>query len=401
MSRSADFTIKGFLYQFNKSLIEILNSGNHDVVTVEGVAEDVEVLKPGGTTAIQCKYHEASECFTPSSIYKPVLQMMLDFIDHPSAPVRYVLFGHYPGAADTPSRPLLKQYLQGALDSGNRDLQGFTDALRGTVRLEAFLDRFALEFGPTLDSLVDEVCAALEANGIPKDEIDTLAYPNAINMIATISANHNLAERKIKKQEFLDRLKAVRKTAVSRWTMALRTRKQLLEARRKQLKAHLSINPRIRYFVIHLDRIENHDEGIVLFIKDYLDKYHFKQSHIYTPLFCLCATEGEFADVRLRLFQKGITVADGYIGDYFDKSHFFREPLCVKRHGETNREFWLRLLRWEDHSALLNERKCDDLFILGEPDVSTLITVDVEVEQLTTTSLKELKFLMGVSDAYE
>ena len=106
--------------------------------------------------------------------------------------------------------------------------------MRGKVDLDAFLLRFAMEFGATFDDLVAQVSAALKANGIPEGDIDTLAYPNAINMIAGLSVKHDPTERKITKRQFLEALKSIRKTAISRWTMALRTRKQLLDARRKQ-----------------------------------------------------------------------------------------------------------------------------------------------------------------------
>ncbi|MDY0191837.1 MAG: hypothetical protein RBR22_14025 [Desulfuromonas sp.] len=44
MSRAADYTIKGFLYQFNKSVLEILKAEDNDTVNIEGVIEDVEVV---------------------------------------------------------------------------------------------------------------------------------------------------------------------------------------------------------------------------------------------------------------------------------------------------------------------------------------------------------------------
>jgi hypothetical protein len=75
MSRAADYTIKGFLYQFNKSALEILKADSSATVNIEGVIEDVEVVTPAMTTGIQCKYHETSTGLTPSTIIKPLLQM--------------------------------------------------------------------------------------------------------------------------------------------------------------------------------------------------------------------------------------------------------------------------------------------------------------------------------------
>lgn len=83
MPRSADYTIQGFLYQFNKTALELLKAQDDDTVTVEGIVEDIEVTSPDSLTAIQCKYHEASTSFTPSTVYKPLLQMLKHFSDYP------------------------------------------------------------------------------------------------------------------------------------------------------------------------------------------------------------------------------------------------------------------------------------------------------------------------------
>lgn len=402
MSRAADYTIKGFLYQFNKTLLEILNSPDGSNITVEGIIEDVEITTPSlMTKAIQCKYHEASETFTPSSIFKPLLQMMCHFHANPAVNIRYILFAHYPSVTG-PAQPTIgRADLQAALDSNNKGSQKYVTHLRGKVDLDKFLAKFCMEFGPTFKNLVAQVNTALKANGIPEGDIDTLIYPNAINMIATISTKHKAKERKITKRQFLQDLKSVRSTAISRWTMAFRTRKQLLEARRKQLKTHLDKNSRLRYFVIDSESLSNHEAEIVLFIHDYLDKYHFKPAHICTPVVCLCTSKVNFKKIQYRLYEKGIISSDGYIGDCFDESRFFRDPITKGTGSAFKREFSLRLLRWEDHGSVLNNQKCDDLFIIGVPDCDSLNTVDINVEHLTATSFKEIKYVMGVSNVYE
>ena len=51
MSRTVDYTIKGFLYQFNKTLLEILNSPQDGIIKVEGIVEDVDIMTPTIITA--------------------------------------------------------------------------------------------------------------------------------------------------------------------------------------------------------------------------------------------------------------------------------------------------------------------------------------------------------------
>jgi hypothetical protein len=99
MPQAADYIIKGFLYQFNKTLLEILKSQEDSIITVEGIVEDVEIVTSAMMTAIQCKYHEANERFTPSNIFKPLLQMMDHFQANVGANIRYILFAHYPNVS--------------------------------------------------------------------------------------------------------------------------------------------------------------------------------------------------------------------------------------------------------------------------------------------------------------
>ncbi len=401
MPRTADYTIQGFLYQFNKTALEILTAQDDDKVTVEGIIEDIEVATPTTLTAVQCKYHEASTSFTASAVYKPLLQMLKHFSENQSASIRYILFAHFSGVG-TPAPAIDKVVLEAALASKDKALAKYVEAVPPGVDLDGFLGRFTMEFGPCYDEIVKRVGEELEANRIPSGEIETLAYPNAIHKIATLSVKHNIAERQITKKDFLSDLMAIRKTAISRWTLALKTREKLLQARRKQLKIHLDKNSRLRYFVIDPSNIEDYDSEIVLFVTDYIGKYHFKSAHINTPILCLHANLSEIQEIQRRLYLKGIVATDGYMGGQFEKSFFFREPFVSKgAGGELKREFSLRILSCDDHGTVLNDRKCDDLFIIGDPDCDAIDTVDVNIERLAGATMKEVKYVMGVSNVYE
>ena len=115
-----------------------------------------------------------------------------------------------------------------------------------------------------------------------------------------------------------------------------------------------------------------------------------------------CAFRSALQEIQYRLYQKGIVATDGYMGSKFEESFFFREPLVSKGvGGELKREFSVRILSCRDHGNLLNNRKCDDLFIIGDPDCDALDTIDVNVERLAGATMKEVKYVMGVSNGYE
>jgi hypothetical protein len=401
MSRSAEYTIRGFVYQFNKSLLAILQSGKDEEITLEGIVEDVEVRSPGGLTAIQCKYHGSVHSFVPSKIYEPLLQMMRHFHQNRGASVRYILFGHFRGMEDAPQRSELKRYVQSALRSQSLALKVLISEFSERFDVDGFLRKFSMELGPDLDTLTSQVYGALRESGIPGEDIDTLAYPNAVNMVATLSTKADVLERTITKASLLAHLMAVRRTAISRWTMALGTRKKLLDARRRQLKPHLSINSRLRCFLINFDQLGAQVDQFVSFVRDYLNRYHFKPAHNLTPIFCLSSKEAVLPEIAHLLFEKGVKAADGYVAGHFEQSDLFREPLCARKNSEFRREFQLRLVRWQDHGSLLGSQKCDDLFVIGDLDLNSLKTSGWEIEQISTSSLAELKFILGVSDVID
>jgi hypothetical protein len=109
-----------------------------------------------------------------------------------------------------------------------------------------------------------------------------------------------------------------------------------------------------------------------------------------------------FSAIRLRLHQKGIILEDGMIGDFFDEQRFFRDPMIRKlpRH-DMEREFHIRLIRYDVHPGVLNRKKGDDLFIISNQDYEDLDTLDVCMERLDVSQLKEASFIMGVSHDYE
>lgn len=401
MDRAADYTIQGFLYQFNKTLLEVLKSNDDSEINVEGIIEDIEIVAPSGVKLIQCKYHEAKISFTISTIYKPLLQMMQHFQDNQQASVSYMLFAHFP---NPPSGCVVTRVeLEAALASKNKEFKKYCDALTGKIDLDNFLRKFTIEFGPSWNDMVASVHSALVDAGIAKGDVDVLAYPNAIQSIANLSINHDVSKRKIKKSALLHDLNQIKSTAISQWTLAAATRKKVLEARRKQLKSHLDLNSRARCLVVNCSAILDFDKNIVGFVCDFLAKYHFKISHQCTPTLCLDSTAEVFRDVQLRLYKKGVVSNDGCVGPHFDKAHFYRQPLVVKSRpsNDVKKEFNLRILHWESNGQILDLQQVDDLFILGKDSYSLLISGDVCVEVLEVSSLKEISFITGIDQTYE
>lgn len=403
MSRAADYTIQGFLYQFNKTLVEILKAPDDAVIHIEGIVEDIEIQTSTGLEAIQCKYHETQEKFALSILYKPLLQMMHHFHLNNDQTIKYKLFCHFPMDTEQPEITITKSDIETTLKTKNLTLQKYTIALNGFVNVDKFLNQFSIEIGDSLDNMTKEIYSLLGTNGIPSDDIDILAYPNAIQHIADLSIKHNPDQRMTTKKETIQLLRAIKKTAISRWTLSLKSRKEILKERRSQLKSNLDKNVRLRYLIIDPEQIDSFEENFVIFIQDFQEKYHFKQSHTCTPMLCLMTQKEQAKQIQLRLELKGVICNDGVIaGIQFDESRFFKEPIVKKPRGsEAQREFDIRIICWADAIPTINNKKADDIFIVAASIPDELDTRDINIELLSTRSLTEIKYVMGISNVFE
>ncbi|WP_051196292.1 ATP-binding protein [Clostridium cadaveris] len=96
--RSAEATIAGYLYQFDKSIIEILKRENdgHNV-TIEGI-EDIDIEgEEINSTSIQVKYYEGSE-YNHSIIAEAIRYLFYNYIDYLNGKSErryYYLYGYY------------------------------------------------------------------------------------------------------------------------------------------------------------------------------------------------------------------------------------------------------------------------------------------------------------------
>jgi hypothetical protein len=169
-----------------------------------------------------------------------------------------------------------------------------------------------------------------------------------------------------------------------------------MEARRKQLKANLSANARLRHVVIFPLFLDHFDDQIVLFIKSFIDRYHFKLTHTQTPLFALDVAQEVFDEIAERLIAKDVLPNHGRPVRIFSEAYFFREPMVQK----DKKEFVLRLIRWDDYKNLPLQAKADDFFVVGHGDIANFDVKDVNLEILDAENFDEIKYMMGISNAY-
>ncbi|NJI23812.1 hypothetical protein HA451_12245 [Aeromonas veronii] len=400
--RIADSTIKGFLYQFNKTILEIANADDEDVITVEGVVEDVDVLSASGELeAIQCKYHESKERFTPSLIFKPLLQMAEAYYKNPTTKIKYTIFIYVPNETYG-ERSIELSTLDSALATTDKSLLKIAARVSGQFDKNEFLNNTRIVFGPSLDEIEDSTKDALELLGIQGSDVGTLLYPNSIAIIAKLSSTKNEAERKITKAKLYSHLSNATHTAISKWTLALKNRSEILKRIKQQLSSSFSQNSRDRYFYINKNDIDDYEEKIVVFFGNYIKKYYSKPSHLKAPTFIINDNFNAIRDLESRLYKKGIKANTGLVGNDFEVDYFFREPMKkIISNNIEEREFDLRLLAMESEKDAINHRKGDDLYLVSSEMPNSIDLTDVNFYQVGTSNFNELEYVIGMRNSHE
>jgi hypothetical protein len=400
--RVADSTIKGFLYQFNKTILEIANADSEEVITVEGVVEDIDVLSATGELeAVQCKYHESKEKFIPSLIFKPLLQMAEAYDKNPKARVKYTIFIYVPNEPHG-EKAIESSTLDTALASTDKTLSKIVKRISEKFDKDEFLKNIRVVFGPSLDELESRTKAALELLEIQGSDVDTLLYPNSIARIAKLSSVKDEEQRRITKAELYKHLSNATYTAISKWTLALRNRAEILKRIKQQLSSSLSQNSRDRYFYIDKNEIDDYEEKVVVFFGNYIKKYYSKPSHLKAPTFIINDNFDAIRDLESRLYKKGLKANTGLVGNTFEVEYFYRDPMQkIRSNHVEEREFDFRLLAMESEKDAINHRKGDDLYLVTSKMPNNIDLTDVNFYQVGTSNFNELEYVIGIRSSYE
>lgn len=435
MGRVADSTIKGFMYQFNLSLNEILKS-NDETIRMEGIIEDIDKVSSSEVTAIQCKYHETVETFKWSVVYKPILQMLKTYAETGVSNIIYVLHTFFPEETQgekivtveiieemlntqnaeyicdyvafikKPTDEEIKNLIQKprkSKEDKNKIVNYYhTNSIVPSCDIAEFVaNRFTFRIGKSYDELAKENRELLEQVGFEEKDVDDLVYPNAIQKIATMSMLKEDDERTITKEEMISELKLLKKTAISRWTKELANYKKLLTQRKKQLSAILNINYRKRCLVFDPADIENFDDEIVVFIKDYVDIYCTKTKLHIPAVLCILGYDKDKINTLVgRLYQKGIEAETGFRGNDFYADAFNRTP--VKKISDGWMEFKIKICGDPTESIdAINCYKQDDILQFTEKLPENLSTQDVNIEVLDVQNFDQIEYLLKMRDEVE
>lgn len=261
--RSAVDTIRGYFYQFDLSILSILQlTSSDDSIEIECI-EDIDIRTATDVTAMQCKYYAKTE-YNHSAIKDAVKHMVSHFketLAGTKPKVSYYIKGYYSSGQekldDGIDIDFLKQhFLTYSEGKGTTKVTHHHHSELGLsdTDLEEFLKRLTIDIrAKAFDEQYRQVLEALQVNinGTPFSA-EYFYYNNALAIIRALSIKAAPADRTITKREFLARINT---SAVlfNEWFVEKKGKKAHLSALRKEYFTELNVSPFERFFLIEAD----------------------------------------------------------------------------------------------------------------------------------------------------
>ncbi len=334
-NRAAVATIKGYYYQFDTSILKLLELINDsDSITVEGI-EDIDINTATETSTIQCKYLSKPK-FINSAVREPICLMLDHFFNSSTTNnLNYVLYTHFgneiPGNEPTINLFKLKEiltYTENKVKKHYEIEKGISDP-----QLNAFLANFKLVFGKEFETQQKEVIQKLKNKFSCTDfEADTLYYNNSLRIVIDRAIERNESQRVITKLEFIEGIDC-RKKLFNEWFIKLRTKKEYLKITAQALRATRALDPiRTKFIVIgnEILNANNSELPIEIFIENLSSKYFKPNSALRNakPLTIVLDCDTTILhDIKRNLISKEIIYNDGFEEIGFSSYVFNREPI--------------------------------------------------------------------------
>jgi hypothetical protein len=333
-TRSAEATIKGYYYQFDTSILKLLELvKDEDEITIEGI-EDIDINSTDETT-IQCKYLSKPN-FINSAVREPIT-LMLDHFFNPktSNNYNYVLYAHFenevPGNEPIIDLKKLKEilsYKENKIEKHYEIEKSISDAQLNSFLLQ-FKFVFGIEFYKQQSLVINKLKILFSCTEF---EADSLYYNNSLRIVIDKAINKGILNRKISKKDFLNKINCSQQL-FNEWFIKLRSKNEYLKLVSQNLKFTKALVPnKIKYIFIGQDILEsdNSELPLVNFIENLISKYYKLNFSLRDskPITLILDTDSiKLKTIKEELIKNEILFNDGYEEILFSNSVFNKEPI--------------------------------------------------------------------------
>ena len=244
-TRSAEYTLLGFYYQFDKNIFEILNQlDDNATITVEGI-EDIDISSPTENTVMQIKYQEKTSG-TDSTLRKPIILMLKHFSENQNSNLKYILYGHYKNNTDINVKfdlDRFKSMMKYKVKNTNKEEWVHKNHLDDENIADEIVKEFIRKFKLILSTSFEEHQRTTfekiktEFNLSKDEEIETY-YSNALKIINDLAVKKTIISRKITKKDFKEKID-LKNILFNHWFIKLRGKEKYLKyIYLKHIKSH-------------------------------------------------------------------------------------------------------------------------------------------------------------------
>ncbi len=252
-------TIRGYFYQFDYSILQVLQLTDlNNAIDVECI-EDVDIRTATEVTAVQCKYYSGTE-YNHSVIKRAIMYMLSHFKvikDKGNPVVRYSLRGHFSSGQHKLTLPMdvgfLKQnfltYSERKVERRHHDELGLSDAdlaeFLSVLNIDIHAPSFETQFAMLIRELQDTYsCTPFTA--------EYFYYNNALALMRELSIQRVPVHRTITKKAFIEQADTS-SVLFNEWFVRRKGKKAHFAALRKEYFSDLNLSPFERFFLVEVD----------------------------------------------------------------------------------------------------------------------------------------------------
>lgn len=328
------YAIKGFEYQIDKNILEILKQS--DINKAINIEQNQDI--DSADFVMQVKYKEAAK-FVPSAIKNPLIQLMEEFKkDNKKNYILYCFFGDFNGYAESTS-------IDTILGSSKNDY--------AATEKSDFQNMFQLKFSPKFDIQLEQTINEIIKLGFQEEEA-IIHHSRVTKHLRNLVINHSpakIANRTTTKKEIIDLIRNDRRII---FTNSYRNYKGDISYFKKFKKEYFTfrnVDKTIRFFIIELVGTDSVSD-LVHISKRISTKYFKILSRDVKGeapfIFFRNISDDVLSEVKTRLIEDGNIIKDGY--DF--KGAFFNiNSLSIKSSREN--KVALKFINQEDELVQL------------------------------------------------
>jgi hypothetical protein len=336
------YAIKGFTYQFDKTILQILENPNENV--------QIEQIQDVGLQNyyIQIKYKE-SQTYSPSKIKMAVHQLLACFQLNKSN--RFLLYCYFKNRS-----PETKKLSSNELDSILSDRKNeFSESIKNE-----FLKKFTIEFSEDYEkqfkSVIKKINISFKLNS---DELAILNHSIIRSKLIDIATLTKSKSRIVNFRYLQDLLTQGEKVIFNYAYLRYLDKSKYLNFLHRDFFTHKKLNIRDfeRLFFIEIDnKIKDSD---LLKIIDSIQAKYFKKHTSPAPYICMRSVDTDrFSTVKQMLYSKDLPFVDG---THFDGDIFRINDLLASVH-DNNSNATFKLFLSGNLDLVLSKIKFDEIY---------------------------------------